>query len=129
MPSSAASARAASHRPRAPITRAAAAAVLTQEGLAGKVHELAGDEAYTVAEFAAEISRQSGKTIPYVNLPQAEFQAALEGAGLPVPLAALLADSDASAAKGGLFDDQHQLCRLIGRPTTALTTMMGMALR
>jgi NAD(P)H dehydrogenase (quinone) len=52
-----------------------------------------------------------------VNLPQADFAAALKGAGLPGPLAELLADSDAGAAQGGLFDDGRQLSALIGRPT------------
>lgn len=106
----------------------AAAVVLTSPDQAGKVYELAGDVAYTLAEFAAELSRQSGKTIPYVDLPQAEFKGALVGAGLPEPLADLLADSDVGASKGGLFDDQHQLSALIGRPTTSLQALMAAAL-
>ncbi|ECD4798005.1 KR domain-containing protein [Salmonella enterica subsp. enterica serovar Typhimurium] len=47
--------------------------------------------------------------------------AALKGAGLPDGLADMLANSDAGAAKGGLFDDSHTLRKLIGRPTTTLT--------
>ena len=65
--------------------------------------------------------------MPYVNLSQADFEAALLKAGLPAPLAplaALLADSDAAAARGVLFDDQHQLSRLIGRPTTPLEALL-----
>lgn len=106
----------------------AAAVVLTLAGQAGKVYELAGDESYTLAEFAAELSQQAGKSIPYVNLPEADFKAALVGAGLPEALAGLLADSDAGAAKGALFDDQRQLSRLIGRPTTALAVLIEAAL-
>ncbi|MFO6296668.1 SDR family oxidoreductase [Rahnella selenatireducens] len=96
----------------------AAAAVLTLDNQAGKVYELAGDEAYTLAEFSAEIAKQSGKKVDYVNLPEAEFAKALIGAGLPDWLANMLADSDTGAAKGGLFDDSHTLSKLIGRPTT-----------
>ena len=107
----------------------AAAVALTAPDQAGKVYELAGDDSYTLAEFAAELSRQSGKPIPYVNLPEGEFKAALVGAGLPEPLAGLLADSDAGAAKGGLFDDQHQLSTLIGRPTTTLSSLIQAALK
>ena len=107
----------------------AAAAVLTRADQAGKVYELAGDSSYTLAEFAAELSRQSSKTVPYVNLPKADFEAALVGAGLPAGLAFVLADSDAGAAQGALFDDAHQLSTLIGRPTTALATLMGAALK
>ena len=108
---------------------AAAAAVLTRADQAGKVYELAGDEAYTLSELAAEITRQSGKTVAYQNLPQADFKAALLGAGLPEPIADLLAASDVGAAQGGLFDDGHQLSRLIGRPTTPLATLVKAALQ
>ena len=105
------------------------AAVLLAPPASGTVLELAGDEAYTLAEFAAELSRQSGRSVPYVNLPQAEFEAALAGAGLPAPLAALLADSDAGAAQGALFDGGRALSALIQRPTTPLARAMAAALR
>ena len=106
----------------------AAAVALTAPGQSGKVYELAGDDSYTLAEFAAELSHQSGKQIPYVNLPEGEFKAALVGAGLPEALAGLLADSDVGASKGGLFDDKRQLSTLIGRPTTPLASLMRAAL-
>ena len=104
------------------------AAVLTGAGHAGKVYELAGDGAYTLNEFAAEISRQSGKAIDYINLSEADYKQALLGAGLPEPLAALLADSDTGVSKGALFDDGKQLSKLIGRPTTALAAVVKAAL-
>ncbi len=107
----------------------AAAVVLTTPGQTGKVYELAGDDAYTLAEFAAELSRQSGKTVPYVNLPEAEYAKAMEGVGLPGPFAAILANSEIAASKGALFDDSHQLGKLIGRPTTPLAAMLKAALQ
>lgn len=107
----------------------AAAAVLMRDDQAGQVHELAGDTAYTLAEFAAEVGRQTGRTIPYVDLPEADYRGALLGAGLPAPLAQLLADSDVGASKGGLFDDGHRLSQWIGRPTTPLAEMVAAALR
>lgn len=103
---------------------AAAAAVIAGDHHAGKIYELAGDESYSLAEFSAEIARQSGQQVHYVNLPPAEFEAALKGAGLPDPVATLLADSDAGAAQGGLFDDSHTLSQLIGRPTTPFATVI-----
>lgn len=106
----------------------AAAVVLTRPEQAGKVYELAGDEAYTLSELASELSRQAGKPVPYVNLPEAEFKGALLGAGLPEPLADLLANSDSGASQGGLFDDSHTLSALIGRPTTSLSTLITAAL-
>jgi len=107
----------------------AAAAVLTADSQAGLVYELAGDTAYTRAELAAEISRQSGKNIGYVNLPEAEYRNVLVKAGLPEPVAALLADSDTGVSKGALFDDGHQLNKLIGRPTTSLATVVAAAMK
>ena len=99
----------------------AAARVLTLDNQAGKVYELAGDTAWTLTELAAEVSQQSGETVHYQNLSEADFAAALEGAGLPAPFAALLADSDIGASKGGLFDDSRQLSALLGHPTTPLS--------
>ncbi|MCW9590255.1 SDR family oxidoreductase [Klebsiella oxytoca] len=100
---------------------AAAARVIAEEGHAGKVYELAGDEAWTLSELAAELSKQSGKNVVYQNLSEADFAAALKGVGLPAGLADMLADSDTGASKGGLFDDSRTLSALIGRPTTTLT--------
>lgn len=107
----------------------AAAAVLVLGDQGGKIYELAGDESYTLAEFSAEIAHQSGKKVDYVNLPEAEFANALVGAGLPEGLANMLADSDAGAEKGGLFDDSHTLSKLIGRPTTPVKDVIAATLK
>ena len=107
----------------------AAAVVLTSEGHQGKVYELAGDQAYTLSDLAAEISRQTGKTIPYKNLSEAEYAAALVGLGLPAPVAQAYANFDAGAALGALFDDGHQLSKLLGRSTTPLATSVADALK
>ncbi|GAA3895290.1 MULTISPECIES: SDR family oxidoreductase [Gibbsiella] len=106
----------------------AAAKVLQLDGQAGKVYELAGDDSYTLSEFAAEIAQQSGKAVNYVDMPQAEFAAALKGAGLPAGLADVLADSDVGAAQGALYDDSHTLSQLIGRPTTTYQQVIAAAL-
>lgn len=106
----------------------AAAVVLAGEGHEGKTYELAGDEAYTLTELAAEISKQSGKTIPYNNLTEAEYAGILKSFGLPDGLAEMLANSDTGASKGGLFDDSKVLSELIGRPTTSLAKVLADAL-
>lgn len=106
--------------PRADYAEAAAR-VMRESGHAGKVYELAADRAWTLSELAAELSRQSGKSVAYQNLSEAGFAAALKSVGLPDGLAGMLADSDAGAAKGGLFDDSKTLSRLLGRPTTPLS--------
>lgn len=106
----------------------AAAVVLTADNQAGKTYELAGDSAFNLSEFAVEISRQSGKAIGYVNLPEADYKKALLGAGLPEFLAELLANSDTGVSKGALFDEGHQLSKLIGRPTTAMAATVKVAI-
>ena len=106
----------------------AAAVVLAGEGHENKTYELAGDEAYTLTELAEEISRQTGKTVPYNNLTEAEYAGILKSFGLPDGLAEMLADSDTGASKGGLFDDTKQISALIGRPTTPLAKVLAEAL-
>ncbi len=107
----------------------AAVVVLTTAGHEGKVYELAGDTAYTLTELAAEISRQTGKDIPYKDLPPAEYTAALNAAGLPAPWPEALPSFDVEAAKGALFDDGRVLSTLIGRPTTSLKDSVAAALK
>lgn len=106
----------------------AAVVVLTSGDYAGRILELAGDTSYTLAEFAAELSKRSGRTIPYVNLPEAEYRESLLAAGVPAPYADLLADSDSGASRGALFDEGGQLGRLIERPTTPLTSVVVKAM-
>lgn len=113
--------------PRADYAEAAAV-VLTTPGHDGKTYELAGDSAYTLAELAAEVSRQTGKTLPYVDLPPADYAKALAGMGLPAALAQAIAGWDVGASQGALFDDGRQLSRLIGRPTTPLAATVAAAL-
>ncbi|MBB3383334.1 hypothetical protein ACK83U_21125 (plasmid) [Rhizobium sp. WW22] len=72
----------------------AAAVVLATDERAGKTYELAANQAFTLAELAAEVSRQSGKAIVYNDLSEAAYRDVLTRAGLPADLAALLADAD-----------------------------------
>ena len=107
----------------------AAIAVLTAKGQQGKIYELAGDGFFTLADLAAEISRQTGRNIPYKNLPEAEYASALKGFGLPDGMAQAIAGWDVAASKGALFDGGRQLSALIGRPTTPLSVVVGEALK
>lgn len=111
---------------RADYAAAAVAALI--DGAAGDVYELAGDEAYTMAEFAAHVSRIAGKPVAYVDMPQADYAAALEGVGLPGWLAAMLANSSFASSQDALFDDSRTLSRLIGRPTTPIADTIAKAL-
>ena len=98
----------------------AAAAVLVADGQAGKVYELGGDEAFTMADLAAEITAATGKEISYNNLPAEDYAGLLAGAGVPAAFAEILADSDLGIARGDLLVSTGDLRKLIGRPTTSL---------
>jgi len=107
---------------------AAAVAVLTTPGHDGKAYELAGDQPFTLAELAAEISKQAGQPVSYANLPAAQYREVLVGAGLPEAYADILVDADVKAAAGALDDSSGDLRRLIGRPTTPVAVTVAEAL-
>ncbi|WP_421847272.1 SDR family oxidoreductase [Marinomonas sp.] len=107
---------------------AAAAAVLVKDGQAGKVYELAGDNAFTLSEYAAAVSKVAGKDVAYHNVPEEEFTKILVSVGLPEGFAAILADSEIGASKGALFSDSKDLSTLIGRPTTSIEDSIKAAL-
>lgn len=113
---------------RADYAEAAAIIMASDATQAGKVYELAGDHAITLTDFAALVARKTGIPIAYQDLPQQDYRDALLSAGLPRFVADLLSDSDAGAAKGGLFDDSGTLGRLIGRATTPIEDVIASAL-
>ncbi|MEV5885093.1 SDR family oxidoreductase [Streptomyces sp. NPDC052020] len=107
---------------------AAAVAVLTGEGHEYATYELGGDEAWSFAEYAAELSRRTGREITYRAVSVEAYTGILTGAGLPEPLARILAGVDASIEKGELVVPTGDLSRLIGRPTTPLAEAVAAAL-
>ena len=113
--------------PRADYAEAAAAALIGDEHT-GKVYELGG-EAFTMAELAAEISRQSGRDVTYTDLGEEKYAEFLVGVGLDAGHAAVLADSDAAASRGALFVPRTDLENLLGRPATPLAESVAAALR
>jgi NAD(P)H dehydrogenase (quinone) len=104
----------------------AAAAALLLENHDKREYELGG-EGFTLTELAAEISRQSGKTVSYTNLTPEKYAEVLVGAGVPEGFAAVLADSDRGAAHGAL-EAGDDLATLIGRPATSLADTLRAAL-
>ncbi|KUO21035.1 SDR family oxidoreductase [Streptomyces dysideae] len=108
---------------------AAAVAVLTGEGHENKTYELGGDEAWSFAEYAAELSKQLGREIAYSPVSVEVFTGILTGAGLPEPLAATIAGVDASIEKGELVVSTGDLSRLAGRPTTPIAESIAVALK
>lgn len=112
---------------RADYAEAIAVTALGQEH-SGKVYELGGDTSYSLAEMAAEVSRQTGKTVGYNDLPPETYTGILKSFGLPEGFAHVLADSDVQAAKGALQENSRSLSRLIGRATTPMAQSVAAAL-
>lgn len=98
----------------------AAAAVLVAQDQAGMVYELGGDDAFSMADLAAEISAATGKAVTYNDLPADDYAGLLTSVGVPEGFAGILADSDLGIARGDLLVSGGDLRRLIGRPTTSL---------
>lgn len=106
----------------------AAATVISDESYKGKVYELAGDNAYTLADLAAEISKQTGKTIPYRDLPETEYAKILESFDIQKGFAQAIASWDVSVSKGDLYDNSMQLSKIIGRSTTSMAESVRLVL-
>ncbi len=95
----------------------------------GRAYELSGDTAWSFAEYAAEIARQSGKDIVYSDVPAGTHLEILTGAGLPEAFAAILVDVDQAIARGLRAGTGGDLARLIGRPTKPLAESVAEALK
>ncbi|WTW93174.1 SDR family oxidoreductase [Streptomycetaceae bacterium NBC_01309] len=107
----------------------AAAVVLTTDGHAGQAYELTGDTSWTLADLAAEVTRQSGKQVAHTDLPAERLAEVLTGAGLPAGLVALLVDAETHTRTGALGTVTDHLRTLIGRPTTTLPDAVAEALK
>jgi NAD(P)H dehydrogenase (quinone) len=98
----------------------AAAAVLLSDDQVGRIYELGGDVAFTLAQLAQTVGEAAGRSVEYRDLPVGEYTQALVGAGLPKQYAAILADSDRGIARGDLLVTTGDLSRLLGRSATTL---------
>jgi NAD(P)H dehydrogenase (quinone) len=90
---------------------------------------LCGDSAFTLAELAAEVSKQSGKTLRYQDLSPADYAVLLQKAGLPEAVAQAVASWDCGAAQNALYSNSTQLAELIGRKTTGIATSIQAVLQ
>lgn len=97
----------------------AAAVVVTGEGHTGKVYELAGAPALSYPEIAGAIGEVLGTEVTYENQSVAEYQATLEGFGLPAETAGMFAGMDPIIEQGALYSESTDLQDLIGRPSTS----------
>jgi len=108
---------------------AAGAAHVLVHGKGSDAYDLAGDESWTMAEFAAEVSRQTGRPLRYEDMGEAEFAASLVAAGLPEHYAPVFANSAYSTSLGALENNSRTLSKLTGRPTTPIAETIAVMLR
>ncbi|WP_441250674.1 SDR family oxidoreductase [Kitasatospora sp. McL0602] len=106
----------------------AAVAVLTGAGHENRAYELSGDVAWSLGEYAAELSAQSGRPVVHRELTAAEYHAVLVSTGMPAGFADVFVDVEAGIERGELARTTGDLARLIGRPTTPLADTVKAAL-
>ncbi len=92
-----------------------AAAVLASSFEGRRTLDITGPEALSRADMAAIASEISGKTIPYVPLTVEVLKQNLLAAGLPQPIADLVASFDAGIAKGQFEAVTNTVEELTGR--------------
>ncbi len=96
-------------------------AALTEDGHAGRVYELSGPRAVTLAEAVATISEVTGRDIRYVPISVEDYVAELVRQGLPPADAEAFADVIAPLREG---KDEHVsdgVQRALGRPPRTFT--------
>ena len=108
---------------------AAAAAVLTGEGHEKKAYELNGDTTWTLTDYAAELSKQSGQDVAYNNLSPEDLAQVLAGAGIPESFVPVLVGVNKAIERGLLAGRGTDLSDLIGRPTTPIADTIAEALK
>ncbi len=103
----------------------AAAAVLTVDDPEDGIHELSGDDAWTLADLTRVASELSGKAIELRNVSSEGHRDELLQSGVPAPAADFLVGTDAAIAAGELEDPTPgTLSQLIGHPTTPLAEVV-----
>jgi NAD(P)H dehydrogenase (quinone) len=107
---------------------AAGAAAVLVGGTGGEIYSFAGDTSWTMADFAAELSRQSGKPVRYQNMSEADYAKSLEGLGMPAYAPGVIANSAHATSLGALENDSRTLSKLTGRPTTPIAETIRLAL-
>ena len=107
---------------------AAGAAHVLVHGKGGETYDFAGDESWTMADFAAEVSRQTGREVRFESMGEAEYAASLIELGMPEHYAEVVSNSAYSTSLGALENNSRTLSKLTGRPTTPIADTIAVML-
>ena len=101
----------------------AAATVLTGEGHENKSYNLASSQLWSFKDLASIISQVSGKNVIYKPVSFDEYKEILYNAGLPEPVARMLAGMYQEVSKGEDAKPSNDLDYLIGSSTPLIETV------
>ena len=104
---------------------AVAARTLTSPGHAGKTYELNGPEALTYAEVAGKITRASGRTVQYVDIPVAQQKQAMLDQHMPDWQVTALLDLQAYYTGGKGSDVDDVVSTVLGRAPAAMDQFLA----
>lgn len=93
-----------------------AVAALSEDGHAGQLYEVTGPRLWTFAEAVAEIGGATGRPIDFVQVPMADYAAALREARLPAELVTLIAYLFTEVLDGRNAAVADGVQRALGRP-------------
>ena len=93
-----------------------AVAALTEPGHVGEIYEVTGPRLLTLAEVAAEISKATGRGIPYVPVPHEAFIAGVTESGAPTDIVWILDYLFATVLDGRNAYVTDGVERALGRP-------------
>lgn len=98
---------------------AVAATVLTEDGHDGRAYDLTGPEALSNHEVAEILSRLTGRTIDYVDVPEDAARQSLTATGLPASVVEGLLELAAIIRAGHLTAVTPTVEHITGRPATS----------
>jgi NAD(P)H dehydrogenase (quinone) len=104
---------------------AVAAAVLSTDGHAGQAYDVTGGAALSAADLAKLATEIGGRPVEVIHVDDAALVQGMVGAGLPEPVALLLASFGAAARGGFLADVATTVADLTGVPPRALADVVA----
>jgi NAD(P)H dehydrogenase (quinone) len=108
---------------RTDCAAAAAATLLLPEPL--QVYDITGPDGISSAELAALATTLTAKPVTVVDVTDEEYVAGFVSAGLPEPVAQLLASFGTAAREGFMGRTRGAVADLTGHQPTALATLVG----